>query len=52
MATIFPVSHMLLIFHSPKGLLKKSTKYEKLRKYWSCFTRNHVIINARDYDKA
>ena len=43
MANIFVVSHILLLFHSPKG---SSVKYEKLRKYCLYCTRNRTITNA------
>ena len=46
MANIFLVSHILLLFHSPKGLWNKSAKYKKLGKYWSYCTRNRAITNA------
>ena len=42
MANIFLVSHILLLFHSPKG----SAKYEKLGKYWPYCTRDRAITNA------
>ena len=41
MAKIFIISHILLLFY-----LFNSTKYEKLRKYWSHCTRNGVIIKC------
>ena len=46
MANIFLVSHILLLFHSPKGSSNKSAKYEKLGKYWSYCTWNRAITNA------
>ena len=46
MANIFLASHILLLFHSPKGSWSKSAKYEKLGKYWSYCTRNRAITNA------
>ena len=46
MANVFPVFHILLLFHSPKGSWNKSAKYEKLGKYWSYCTRNRAITNA------
>ena len=49
MANIFLVSHILLLFHSPKGLWNKSAKYEKLGKYWPYCTRNCSITNAYVY---
>ena len=45
-ANIFLVSHILLLFHSPKGSWNKSAKYEKLGKYWPYCTRNRAITNA------
>ena len=49
MANIFLVSHILLLFHSPKGSWNKSAKYEKLGKYWSYCIRNRVITNTYCY---
>ena len=46
MANIFLVSHILLLFHSPKGSWYKLAKYEKLGKYWSYCTQNRAITNA------
>ena len=46
MANIFLFSHILLLFHLPKGSWNKSAKYEKLWKYWSYCTWNHAITNA------
>ena len=46
MANIFLVSHIFLLFHSPKGSWSKSSKYEKLGKYWPYCTRNRAITNA------
>ena len=46
MANIFLVSHILLLFHSPKGSWNKSAKYEKLGKYWPYCTPNRAITNA------
>ena len=46
MANIFLVSHILLLFHSPKGSWNKSAKYEKLGKYWPYCTQNRAITNA------
>ena len=48
MPHIFLVSHILLLFHSPKSSWNKSAKYEKLGKYWYCI-RNCAITNAYDY---
>ena len=39
-------SHILMLFHWPKGWWNKSLKYEKLGKYWSYCTRNQVITNV------
>ena len=46
MANIFPVSRILLLFHSPKGSWNNSAKQEKPEKYWSYYTRNRSITNA------
>ena len=46
MAYIFVVSHILLLFHSPKGSWNKSAKYEKLGKYRPYCTRNRAITDA------
>ena len=46
MANIFLDSHILLLFHSPKGSWNKLAKYEKLGKYWPYFTQNRAITNA------
>ena len=46
MANTFLVSHILLLFHLPKGPWNKSAKYEKLGKYWSYCTRNRAVTNA------
>ena len=46
MANTFLFSHILMLFHSPKGLLNKSAIYEKLGKYWSYCTRNCAKRNA------
>ena len=40
------VSHILLLFHLPKGSWNESAKYEKLGKYWSHCTGNRAITNA------
>ena len=40
LADIFPVSHILLLLHSPNG---KLAKYEKLGKYFPYCTRHRVI---------
>ena len=46
MANIFLVSHILLLFHSPKGSWNKSAKCAKLGIYWPYCTRNSAITNA------
>ena len=46
MVNIFLVSHILLLFHSPKGLGNKSAKYEKPGKYWPYCTWNRTITNV------
>ena len=43
LVNIFFVSHILFLFHWPKGCWNKLAKYEKLRKYWPYCTRNHAI---------
>ena len=45
MDNIFLVSHILLLFHSPKSSWNKSAKYEKLGKYCSYCTQNQAIIH-------
>ena len=50
MANIFLVSHILLLFHLPKGSWNKSAKYEKLREYWSYSTRNRDDNDDDDDD--
>ena len=44
MANIFLLSHILLLFHSPKGSWNKSAKYEKIGKYWSYCTQNRAKL--------
>ena len=46
MVNIYLVSHILLLFHWPKGSGNKSAKYEKLEKYSPYCTRNRPITNV------
>ena len=46
MANTFLISHILLLFHSPKGSGNKSEKYEKRGKYWSSCIRKRAITSA------
>lgn len=43
-------SHILMLFHWPKGWWNKSLKYEKLGKYWSYCTRNRARTNAYSWN--
>ena len=49
MANVFLVSHILLLFHSPRGSWIKSAKYEKFGKYWPYCAQNRAITNAYIY---
>ena len=46
MVNIFLISHILLLFHSPKGLGNKWAKYEKPGKHWPYCTRNRAITSV------
>ena len=53
LTNIFLVSHILLLFHSPKGSWNKLTKYEKLGRFWSyCTQRCAIRIEQKKVEKS